>query len=135
VGSRTKDPYNFRSDGKPGIDGYLGDFLRGPAVFTLYHLGLDHPARPERINAYLLDVDDGAGPRECCRFTDDPEDFAEWAVAWEGDEWCLWIMAQCHTLIAEPDIDLSSFPTGAGRSLVEDRPAPHFVIESRTGRP
>jgi hypothetical protein len=103
MASAREDQYNLRSDGKPGVDGYLGDFRRGPAVFTLYHLGFDHPARAERINAYLLDVDDGAGPRECCRFTDDAEDAPEWARAWQGDEWCLWIMAQCLAFIAEPE--------------------------------
>jgi hypothetical protein len=103
MGRSGDDPYNLRSDGKPGIDGYLGDFRRGPATFTLYHLGLDHPARPERINAYLVDVDDGAGPRQCCRFTDDPEDVPEWGLAWEGDEWCPWIIEQCRAFIAEPE--------------------------------
>ncbi|SDL33793.1 hypothetical protein SAMN05216298_3489 [Glycomyces sambucus] len=97
------EPYNLRSDGKPGIDGYLGDFRRGPAVFTLYHLGADHPGRAERINAYLLDVDDGAGPRECCRFTDDADDVPEWSSTWLGDEWCPWLAEQCRVLIEDPD--------------------------------
>ncbi|WP_335991251.1 hypothetical protein [Glycomyces sp. MUSA5-2] len=96
------DPYNLRSDGKPGVDGYLGDFSRGPAVFTLYRLGSD-PGRARKIVDYLLDVDDGAGPRECCRFTDDPEDVPEWAPAWSGDPWCPWLMDQCSILIAELD--------------------------------
>lgn len=96
------DPYNLRSDGKPGIDGYLGDFRRGPAVFTLYELGSE-PGRATRIIEYLLDVDDGAGPRECCRFTDDPEDVPEWSDTWEGDEWCPWLLEQCRALIADPD--------------------------------
>ncbi|GAA1672705.1 hypothetical protein GCM10009830_18620 [Glycomyces endophyticus] len=96
------DPYNLRSDGKPGVDGYLGDFRRGPAVFTLYSLG-SHPARTPKITEYLIDADDGAGARECCRFTDDPEDVAEWSKAWAGDEWCPWILEQCRALIAEPD--------------------------------
>ncbi|RRS00485.1 hypothetical protein [Glycomyces terrestris] len=85
------------------MDGYLGDFRRGPAVFTLYHLGADHPARPNRITVYLVDVDDGAGPRECCRFTDDSEDVPEWSIAWRGDAWCPWILEQSRALIAEPD--------------------------------
>jgi hypothetical protein len=95
------DPYNLRSDGKPGIDGYLGDFRRGPAVFTLYDLGTD-PGRALSITSYLLDVDDGAGPRECCRFTDDPEDVPEWAPTWVGDPWCPWLLAQSHALITTP---------------------------------
>lgn len=96
------DPYNFRSDGKPGIDGYLGDFRRGPAVFTLYSLG-SQPAQVPTVTDYLLDVDDGAGPRECCRFTDDSEDVPEWGPGWAGDAWCPWILEQCRALIAEPD--------------------------------
>ncbi|MFB9661355.1 hypothetical protein ACFQS3_01400 [Glycomyces mayteni] len=94
--------YNLRSDGKPGIDGYLGDFHRGPAVFTLYRLGSD-PGRAQKIVDYLLDVEDGAGPRECCRFTDDSEDVPEWAPAWSGDPWCPWLMDKCMILIAAPD--------------------------------
>lgn len=104
-GSRVPDddPYNLRSDGKPGVDGYLGDFRRGPAVFTLYDLGTDFPARKEKVHDYLLDVDDGAGPRECCRFTDDSEDVPEWAPTWLGDAWCPFILLSCKALIAEPD--------------------------------
>ncbi|PRY57924.1 hypothetical protein [Glycomyces artemisiae] len=99
------DPYNLRSDGKPGVDGYLGDFRRGPAVFTLYDLGPDYPGRAGRVTDYLLDVDDGAGPRECCRFTDDAEDVPVWSRAWKGDAWCPWIMQQCEALIKDPDTD------------------------------
>ncbi|THV23604.1 hypothetical protein [Glycomyces paridis] len=98
-----KDPYNFRSDGKPGVDGYLGDFRRNPAVFTLYRLD-SFPARARKVAEYLLDVDDGAGARECCRFTDDPDDVPAWYGAWNGDEWCEWIMQQVQKIIAEPDI-------------------------------
>ncbi|MEU6246540.1 hypothetical protein [Glycomyces sp. NPDC047010] len=103
MGSGDEGPYNLRSDGKPGVDGYLGDFRRGPAVFTLYRLGPDHPGRAHKMIAYLLDVDDGAGARECCRFTDDPEDLPEWAATWLGDSWCDWIMERCKALIDNPD--------------------------------
>ncbi|WP_133884251.1 hypothetical protein [Glycomyces sp. NRRL B-16210] len=98
-----EDPYNFRSDGKPGVDGYLGDFRRGPAVFTLYRLDT-FPARARKVVEYLLDVDDGAGAQECCRFTDDPDDAPAWYRAWDGDQWCGWIMQEVQKLIAEPDI-------------------------------
>ncbi|GAA2286822.1 hypothetical protein GCM10009853_047580 [Glycomyces scopariae] len=93
-------PYNLRSDGKPGIDGYIGDFCRGPAAFTLYTLGA-HPADPAKVTEYLLDVDDGAGPRECCRFFDDAEAIPEWARTWQGDPWCPGILERCRHLIAE----------------------------------
>ncbi|MFB9658438.1 hypothetical protein ACFQS3_19560 [Glycomyces mayteni] len=105
MGSGDEGPYNLRSDGKPGVDGYLGDFRRGPAVFTLYRLGPDHPGRAQKMIAYLLDVDDGVGARECCRFTDDPEDVPEWAATWLGDPWCEWILERCKALIDNPDTD------------------------------
>ncbi|WP_112135934.1 hypothetical protein [Glycomyces dulcitolivorans] len=100
VAAADEGPYNLRSDGKPGIDGYIGDFLRGPAAFTLYCLGA-HPADPARVNEYLLDVDDGAGPRECCRFFDDSDTVPEWARTWQGDPWCPAIIERCHALIKE----------------------------------
>ncbi|THV41208.1 hypothetical protein [Glycomyces buryatensis] len=96
-------PYNLRSDGEPGIDGYLGDFRRGPAVFTLYEIVPPSSEYPRGPVEYLLDVDDGAGPRLCCRFTDDPEDPIVWRGAWNGDQWCDWIMEQTRGLIADPD--------------------------------
>jgi len=104
MGSADEGPYNLRSDGKPGVDGYLGDFQRGPAVFTLYSLG-SQPAQSPRVTEYLLDVEDGAGPRECCRFTDDPEDVPEWSATWLGDPWCGWILERCNALIDNPDTD------------------------------
>ncbi|WP_335991605.1 hypothetical protein [Glycomyces sp. MUSA5-2] len=104
MGSADEGPYNLRSDGKPGVDGYLGDFQRGPAVFTLYSLG-SQPAQSPRVIEYLLDVEDGAGPRECCRFTDDPDDVAEWSPTWLGDPWCGWILERCNALIDNPDTD------------------------------
>jgi hypothetical protein len=103
ISASDEDPYNLRSDGGPGVDGHLGDFRRGPAVFSLYRLGSDFPARADKFTDYLLDVDDGAGARECCRFTDDPEDVPAWNRAWNGDEWCPWILERCRALIAEPD--------------------------------
>jgi len=99
LAAADEGPYNLRSDGRPGIDGYLGDFCRGPAVFTLYTLGA-HPADPHRVTTYLVDVEDGAGPRECCRFTDEPDSVPEWASTWRNDPWCPSIMLHCQELIA-----------------------------------
>jgi hypothetical protein len=96
-------PYNLRSDGRPGVGGYLGDFRRGPAVFTLYELAAGQGRHPLSPVEYLVDVDDGTGPRECCRFWDDPEDVPEWNRAWSNDEWGPWIMDRCRALIANPD--------------------------------
>ncbi|GAA1671584.1 hypothetical protein GCM10009830_17010 [Glycomyces endophyticus] len=99
VAAAGEGPYNLRSDGKPGIDGYIGDFRLGPAVFTLYCLGT-HPADAARITEFLVDVDDSAGPRECCRFTDDSDGVAEWARTWQDDPWCPEILKRCRGLIA-----------------------------------
>ncbi|MEU6247624.1 hypothetical protein [Glycomyces sp. NPDC047010] len=101
LAAAEEGPYNLRSDGKPGVEGYIGDFYRGPAVFTLYSLGA-HPADPARITSYLVDVEDGAGPRECCRFTDEPDTVPEWARTWQNDPWCPSIMLRCQELIAHP---------------------------------
>lgn len=101
VATPDEGPYNLRSDGGPGIDGFLGDFHRGPAIFSLYDLGPLHPAAAS-VRTYLVDAEDGAGPRECCRFTNDPDDSPEWAPAWNGDPWCAWILDQCPALMGEP---------------------------------
>lgn len=98
-------PYNLRSDGEPGIDGYLGDFRRGPATFTLYQVApVPHRYTPGPAE-YLIDVFDGAGPRECCRFTDDRDDQPEWTRTWKNDDWCAWIIQQAKRIIANPVID------------------------------
>lgn len=100
-----ESPYNLRSDGEPGIEGYLGDFRRGPATFTLYRTApVPHRYTPGPAE-YLIDVFDGAGPRECCRFTDDHDDVPAWTKTWRGDEWCPWILEQAKKLIANPVLD------------------------------
>jgi hypothetical protein len=98
-------PYNLRSDGEPGIHGYLGDFRRDPAVFTLYEIPPDRGRYPNGPTVYLLDVDDGAGARECCRLTDDPGDRPVWNRNWKGDEWGPWIMERIEALIEHPQRD------------------------------
>jgi hypothetical protein len=98
-------PYNLRSDGEPGIHGHLGWFRRGPAVFSVYEIPSDRGRYPNGPTVYLIDVNDGAGARECCRFTDDPEDPPIWNGAWNNDEWCPWILKRARALIADPDKD------------------------------
>ncbi|THV28380.1 hypothetical protein [Glycomyces paridis] len=101
----AEGPYNLRSDGEPGIDGYLGCFRRGPAVFSLYQTSpVPHRYTPGP-DQFLLDFDDGAGARECCRFTEDVTEPPEWYGAWKNDEWCGWIMERCRALIADPEED------------------------------
>jgi hypothetical protein len=96
-----KGRYAVRSDGASATLGYLGDFTRGPAVFTLYRLGADQGRYPNGPVEYLIDVDDGVGPRECGRFTDEPGRPTTWNRAWNGDDWCPWILEQAFALIAD----------------------------------
>lgn len=100
-----EDRWNLRSDGEPGVDGHLGSFRRAPAVFSVYQVSpVPHRFTPGPAE-YLVDVDDGVGPRECCRFTDDPEDVPDWNGRWNGDEWCTWILEQARARIADPETD------------------------------
>lgn len=89
-------PCGRRSDGLPPGQGFLGDFARGPALFSVYELGFDRSQYPNGPNRYLVDVEDGVGARECCRFTDDPEDVPVWNGAWNNDPWCPWIMERAR---------------------------------------
>ena len=99
-----------RSDGGLAAVGFLGDFVRGPALFTAYRLGPDQGRYPNGPCEYLVDCDDGVGPREVCRFSDEgaedesPETAAfepVWRGAWNGDEWCDWIMERARAFIAQ----------------------------------
>ena len=96
-------PYNLRSDGEPGIDGYLGGFRAGHVVFTAYEIPPDRGRYPNGPTTYLVDVNDGVGARECCRFTYDPQDPVSWNRSWNGDEWCSWILEHTRRLIANPE--------------------------------
>ena len=91
-----------RSDEQLSTYGYLGGFTRYTARFSVYELGPSLNGFPDFPNRFLVDVDDGAGPRECCRFTDAADDEPVWNGAWNGDEWCLWIMEQSRALM--PDL-------------------------------
>jgi len=102
-GDHGNGTYRLRSDGGSSIIGYLGDFTKGPAIFTLYTLGPDQGCYPNGPTRYLIDVDDGAGARECCRFTADPTESPIWNGCWNNDEWCSWILEQAHALIADKD--------------------------------
>ena len=84
----------------PRDDGWLGDFRRGPAVFSVFQVLPKHPLRaPE----YRITCNDGAGPREICRFFDEPEAIPTWFGAWQNDEWCEWILTNARRLIAKPE--------------------------------
>ncbi|WP_112138524.1 hypothetical protein [Glycomyces dulcitolivorans] len=87
------------AESHPDSDGWLGDFRRGPAVFSLYR----EPAHPLAPAEYRIECNDGAGPRVICRFVDQPDTVPEWVTAWSGDEWCEWILEQARRLIAEPE--------------------------------
>lgn len=85
----------------PSNDGWLGDFRRSPAVFSVHRETANpHPFNPPE---YRIACNDGAGPRVICRLVDEPEAVPEWVGAWRGDEWCEWILEQARRLIAEPE--------------------------------
>jgi hypothetical protein len=82
-------------------DGWLGDFRRGPAVFSVYReTATAHPLAPPE---FRIECNDGAGPRVICRFVDEPDAVIEWIGTWQGDQWCPWILAQTRRLITEPE--------------------------------
>ncbi|MEU5871902.1 hypothetical protein AB0A73_10115 [Glycomyces sp. NPDC047369] len=84
----------------PDDDGWLGDFSRGPAVFAVYReMEGAHPLSPPE---YRIECNDGAGPRVICRIPDGSDPAPEWFGAWEGDEWCEWILKQTFSLIKRP---------------------------------
>jgi hypothetical protein len=74
-------------------DVLLGEFRRDPADFGVYRTGPD---------AYRVDCRDSpnGGPSEVCRFTADTDPV--WRGAWNGDEWCLWILAETQAIIKRP---------------------------------
>lgn len=85
-------------DGSRDDDGWLGYFHREPVVFSVFQTS---PTPGE----YRVDGNDGAGPREICRLTDEPGSTPVWRGAWNNDEWCDWIEAEARKLIAEPRRD------------------------------
>jgi hypothetical protein len=85
-------------DQSPDDEHRLGKFRRGPAEFSVVFTATP----PSTPSVYRVDCDDGVGPREVCRFGDDPAEPAIWRGAWNGDEWCDWIMAQARELVARP---------------------------------
>jgi hypothetical protein len=78
-----------RSDDKPKP---LGDFRRGPALFTVYE---------QTEGEYPVEVDDGVGPRPCAWISEDSETPSRWQGAWNKDEWCPWIETNARTVIAD----------------------------------
>ncbi|SDE30213.1 hypothetical protein [Glycomyces harbinensis] len=82
-------------------DGWLGDFHRGPAVFSVHRV-LDG-AYPLAPTQYRIACNDGAGPREICRFLGEADTDPEWFGRWQGDEWCPWILERANRLIDAPE--------------------------------
>lgn len=85
----------------PNSDGWLGDFVRGPAVFAVFREVAT--AHPLTATEHRIECNDGAGPRVTCRFFDEPDPVPEWFGAWQGDEWCDWILQRARALIAKPE--------------------------------
>ncbi|WP_460543975.1 hypothetical protein [Glycomyces halotolerans] len=78
------------------IDGYLGEFRRGPALFTVHRIAED-PAR------YRVECNDGNGPSPVCYFFDSRNADIQWHGAWRGDEWCDWIESEARRVVKHPD--------------------------------
>lgn len=76
----------------------LGKFRRWRAEFSVIFV----EAPPGTAHTYRVDCDDGVGPHEVCRFDDAPDEPVIWRGAWNGDEWCDWIMEQARELVARP---------------------------------
>jgi hypothetical protein len=85
----------------PDHDGWLGHFSRGPAVFSVFRTGPNNGGHPHLAPEYRIECNDGAGPREICRFLDDSESDPEWFGAWRGDLWCPWILKETKKLISD----------------------------------
>ncbi|MCD0442819.1 hypothetical protein LO763_04170 [Glycomyces sp. A-F 0318] len=97
------EPTAAEADPDPRDDGWLGDFTRGPAVFSVYRTGPNNGGHPLIPPEYRIECCDGAAPRVICRFSDEPEAVFEWFGAWRGDEWCPWILENAQRLIAKPE--------------------------------
>lgn len=76
-------------------DRYLGEFRRGPAIFTVFQTAVEP-------RSYRVDCSDGNGPGEVCIFNEHPGSAPKWRGAWNGDEWCRWIETEARKVIANP---------------------------------
>ncbi len=76
-------------------DRYLGEFRRGPAIFTVFQTAVEP-------RSYRVDCSDGNGPGEVCTFNEHPGSAPKWRGAWNGDEWCRWIETEARKVIANP---------------------------------
>lgn len=73
----------------------LGEFVMGPAAFSVYQVRRRPPA-------YRVYCDDGAGPAAVCRFTTARSAAVMWCGRWAGDAWAPAILRQAHTIITPP---------------------------------
>ncbi|WP_100448792.1 hypothetical protein [Glycomyces xiaoerkulensis] len=76
-------------------DGYVGEFRRGPAIFSVRR-----SAREPR--EYRVDCNDGNGPSEVCRLPETTGAGPLWHGAWNGDQWCAWIESEARKVIENP---------------------------------
>lgn len=73
-------------------DDYLGEFRRGPAIFTVFRIC-------GAAACYRVDCNDGNGPSKVCEFSERPGSGPSWHGAWRGDEWCAWIELQARKIV------------------------------------
>ncbi|WP_335988523.1 hypothetical protein [Glycomyces sp. MUSA5-2] len=74
---------------------WLGDFVRGPMVFSVFQTLEDAEA-----GMYRIDCRCGSEPRPVGTLTADPFTAPVWDTAWAGDAWCAWIELHARDLIA-----------------------------------
>ncbi|MFG3341689.1 hypothetical protein [Glycomyces sp. NPDC048151] len=107
ISAADEGGHRFRSDGRSCAEGFIGDFVRGPALFSVYLVPPDQSVYPNEPGYYLIDVDDGVGARECCRFNvaavepDALDAAVVWNGAWNNDPWCGGILERARAEIAD----------------------------------
>lgn len=77
-------------------DEFLGEFQRGPAIFTVFRTAKD-------ANVIRVDCrDNGGGPNPCATFNDGIAESPYWHGAWNRDRWCPWIVAETRKGVEKP---------------------------------
>lgn len=96
--SEPSGSFDSNDSSEPEGEHCLGKFRRHPVEFSVIFTSTP----PDTPNIYRVDCDDGVGPHEVCRFGDDPDQPVHWRGAWQGDEWCPWIIRNARELVTNP---------------------------------
>lgn len=73
-------------------DQYIGEFRRGPAIFTVFGTG-------KRTGRYRVECDDGTGRTAVCVLTDRAGESPEWEGRWQRDRRRAWIESEARAII------------------------------------